>query len=48
MHQSYQIVSQNDVQRQGGIRETYITVGPFPALRVVEMGFTEWVALFDS
>ncbi|KAI9876852.1 MAG: hypothetical protein M1830_005462 [Pleopsidium flavum] len=27
MHQSYQITSQNDVERQGGIRDAYITRG---------------------
>ncbi|KAL9126319.1 MAG: hypothetical protein Q9217_004603, partial [Psora testacea] len=44
MHQSYQIVSHNDVQRQGGMRDAFITVGPFPALSRVQMDFAEWLA----
>ena len=46
MQQSYQIVSQNDVQRQGGMRDAYITVradGPFVRTRTVEMSFAEWI-----
>lgn len=49
MHQSYQILSQNDVQRQGGMRDAYITVrdgGPFSRLRTVEMDFVDWINLF--
>ena len=52
MQQSYQIISQNDVQRQGGMRDAYITVradGPFVRFRmpVVAMGFAEWLRLYD-
>ena len=52
MQQSYQIISQNDVQRQGGMRDAYITVradGPFVRLRmqVVTMGFADWLRLYD-
>ena len=48
MSQSYQIMSKNDVDRQGGMRDAYITVGPFPALRRVEVGFAEWLAWFGG
>lgn len=51
MHQSYQILSQNDVQRQGGMRDAFITVradGPFVRLRTVEMNFVEWASWFDG
>ena len=44
MHQSYQIMSQNDAQRQGGIRDAFLTVGPFPRMRTVQIGFAEWIA----
>ena len=52
MQQSYQIISQNDVQRQGGMRDAYITVradGPFVRLRmqVLSMDFTEWLRLYE-
>ena len=49
MHQSYQIVSQNDVQRKGGMRDAYITVsanGPLMRMRVVQVGFAEWARWF--
>ena len=49
MHQSYQIVSQNDMQRKGGMRDTSITVradGPFMRLRAVQVGFAEWISWF--
>ncbi len=51
MHQSYQILSQNDVQRQGGMRDAFITVradGPFVRMRTVEMDFAEWARWFDG
>ena len=49
MHESYQIMSQNDAERQGGMRDAYITVrsdGPFIPLRVVQVGFAEWSSWF--
>ena len=49
MQQSYQIVSQNDMQRKGGMREAFITVradGPFVRMRAVQVGFAEWVSWF--
>lgn len=49
MHQSYQIVSQNDMQRKGGMRDTFITVsaaGSFMRMRTVQVGFAEWVSWF--
>ncbi|KAI9798332.1 MAG: hypothetical protein M1825_005381 [Sarcosagium campestre] len=42
MHQSYQITSQNDVERRGGMRDAYITVR-LPRVRV---GFGEWSRWF--
>ena len=51
MHQSYQIVSQNDMQRKGGMRDAFITVstdGPFMRLRAVEVGFAEWMSWFGD
>lgn len=51
MQQSYQICSQNDVQRQGGMRDAFITVrvdGPFPRMQMIEMDFSEWIAWMDS
>lgn len=51
MHQSYQILSQNDVQRQGGMRDAFITVradGLSVRMRMVEMSFAEWASWFDS
>ena len=48
MHQSYQILAQNDAQRQGGMRDAFITVGPFPRMRTVGIIFAEWVAWMDA
>ena len=51
MHQSYQIVSQNDMQRKGGMRDAFITVsadGPFMRMRAVQVGFAEWVSWFND
>lgn len=49
MDQSYRIVSQNDLQRKGGMRDAYITVsddGPFMRMRTVQVGFAEWAGWF--
>ena len=49
MDQREEIMRENDVQRQGGMREAYITVrpdGPSQRLRVVEVGFAEWLSWF--
>ena len=49
MHESYQITSQNDVERQGGMRDAFITVrheGPFVRTRTVEVDFQEWLSWF--
>lgn len=51
MHQSYQILSQNDVQRQGGMRDAFITVcvdGLFVRMRIVGVDFAEWARWFDG
>jgi len=51
MQQSYQIISQNDVQRQGGMRDAFITVsadGPSMHVRMIEMGFREWIRWLDG
>ncbi|MCJ1389276.1 hypothetical protein MMC18_002132 [Xylographa bjoerkii] len=47
MHDSYQIVSQNDVERQGGMRDAFITVrGPSFPIRPSPMEFTAWLRLW--
>ncbi|MCJ1402476.1 hypothetical protein MMC11_005696 [Xylographa trunciseda] len=47
MRDSYQIVSQNDVDRQGGMREAFITVrGPSFPVRTSPMNFTAWLRLW--
>ncbi|KAL8950097.1 MAG: hypothetical protein Q9222_003842 [Ikaeria aurantiellina] len=52
MDQRDEIVRENDAQRQGGMREAFITVrpdGPFhQRFRVVELSFAEWLGLFAS
>jgi nuclear receptor interaction protein len=51
MQQSYEIVSQNDVERQGGMQDAFITVradGPFERMRRVEVGFAEWIGWFGG
>ena len=51
MHQSYEIVSQNDMQRKGGMRDAFITVsadGPFVRLRAIQVGFAEWASWFND
>lgn len=51
MHQSYQICSQNDVDRMGGMRDAFITVragGPFERIARVEVGFAEWLSWFGG
>jgi len=51
MHQSYQILSQNDVQRQGGMRDAFTTVradGPFVRMRTVGMDFAVWARWFNG
>ena len=51
LHESYQITSQNDAERQGGMRDAFITVrsdGPFVRLRTVELEFNEWISWFRS
>ena len=44
-------MSQNDVERQGGIRDAFITVrvdGPFERMRSVEVGFAECIGRFGG
>ena len=49
MHDSYQIISQNDIDRAGGQNERFITVsGPSFPLRHVPMSFTEWIAMITE
>ena len=43
IHQQYQITSQNDVQRQGGMRDAFITVSRFPRVRTMGIEFAEWI-----
>ncbi|MCJ1420061.1 hypothetical protein MMC32_006418 [Xylographa parallela] len=47
MHNSYQIVSQNDVERQGGMQDAFITVrGPSFPIRTSPMEFAAWLRLW--
>ncbi|KAL8718643.1 MAG: hypothetical protein Q9225_004240 [Loekoesia sp. 1 TL-2023] len=49
MDQKDEIIRENDVQRQGGMREAFITVrpdGPFQRLRIIEVDFAEWLSWF--
>ncbi|KAL8834208.1 MAG: hypothetical protein Q9170_003865 [Blastenia crenularia] len=51
MDQKDEIIRENDVQRQGGMREAFITVrsdGPFQRLQRVEVEFAEWVRWFGG
>ena len=51
MDQKDQIIRENDVQRQGGMREAFITVRPdglFQLLRPVEVDFAEWLSWFGD
>lgn len=50
MNESYQITSQNDAERQGGMRDAFITVrgdGPSVRIRTVEVAFQEWISWFQ-
>ncbi|KAF3484151.1 wd and tetratricopeptide repeat protein [Arthroderma uncinatum] len=48
LHDSYQILSQNDVNRQGGMNEAFLTVRLLQPLILPRRGlsFAEWAALF--
>ena len=47
MHESYQIISQNDAERQGGMRDAFITVcGPSFPVRLMQMEFAAWLRLW--
>jgi len=47
MHESYQIISQNDAERQGGMRDAYITVrGPSFPVKLAQMEFAAWLSLW--
>ncbi|KAL8852214.1 MAG: hypothetical protein Q9221_002924 [Calogaya cf. arnoldii] len=49
MDQREEIIRDNDVQRLGGMREAFVTVrpdGPSQRLRVIEVGFAEWLSWF--
>lgn len=48
LHDSYQILSQNDVNRQGGMNEAFLTVRLLQPLTILRRGlsFAEWAALF--
>ena len=48
LHDSYAIMSQNDVHRQGGLQEAYITVGLFPRITTHPLSFAEWIAWIDG
>ena len=47
MDQRDEIIRENEVQRQGGMREAFITVrpdGPFQRMKVVGVGFADWLS----
>ena len=48
MHDSYQITSQNDVNRQGGMNEAFITVRAIQSLTIHRMrvSFSLWASWF--
>ena len=49
MHDSYAIVSNNDVEREGGLHDAYITVGLAALVRPVQvqrLSFAAWRRLF--
>ncbi|KAI9850430.1 MAG: hypothetical protein M1838_005707, partial [Thelocarpon superellum] len=48
MHRSYEITSQNDVERQGGMRDAYITVRRdlLPHVNRIGVDFAEWLGWF--
>ncbi|KAL8829685.1 MAG: hypothetical protein Q9191_001866 [Dirinaria sp. TL-2023a] len=51
MNESYQITSQNDAERQSGMRDAFLTVrreGPFIRIRTVEVAFREWISWFQG
>ena len=49
MRDSYQITSQNDVERRGGQRDAFLTVsGPSFPIRVVPVSFAAWMALIGG
>ena len=50
MHDSYQIIAQNDIDRAGGNQEAYITVSGGPAfpLRPVPVSFAEWMRMIRA
>lgn len=51
IHEKDSIVQENEVNRRGGNREAFITVRPdgsFHRLRVVEVGFAEWLSWFGG
>ena len=51
MHDSYQIMSQNDAERQGGMREAFISVrteGTFMRIQATRVDFQEWMSWFRN
>jgi nuclear receptor interaction protein len=51
MQDQYTITSRNDAERQGGMRDAFITVRPdgnVARLRTVQIPFTVWLGLFTS
>jgi nuclear receptor interaction protein len=49
MQDEYEIISQNDVARRGGLRDAYITVGAAsPSLRRMTITFATWAAMFGN
>lgn len=51
MHDQYKIISQNDAERQGGMRDAFITVRPngdVARVRRVPVSFTTWLSWFTG
>lgn len=46
MQQSYQIISQNDLERQGDVRNAFITVCYSDSLSFQNVQFAEWLSCF--
>ena len=49
MHDIYQIVAQNDMERHSGQRDAFITVRGLPlVIQGVQMDFAAWITMMDA
>lgn len=46
MEESYQITSQNDLERKGGMRDAFITVSSGDPFSLESVELAEWVSFF--